>query len=85
MIKNEILEETDVTPEPVGGQSVDKGVEEGEDNVWVMVVTLVLWLIFRYCWLVTVSHPHESQDDFNPRHTHGGQCHYQSEKMHMCM
>ena len=40
-IENRILEETDVTPEPVGGQSVDKGVEEGEDNVWVMIVTLV--------------------------------------------
>ena len=40
-IENRILEETDVTPEPVGGQSVDKGVEEGEDNVWVMIVVLV--------------------------------------------
>ena len=40
-IENRILEETDVTPEPVGGQSVDKGVEEGEDNVWVMIVALV--------------------------------------------
>ena len=40
-IENRILEETDVTPEPVGGQSVDKGVKEGEDNVWVMIVVLV--------------------------------------------
>ena len=40
-IENRILEETDVTPEPVGGQSVDKGVEEGEDNVWVMIVFVV--------------------------------------------
>ena len=40
-IENRILEETDVTPEPVGGQSVDKGIEEGEDNVWVMIVVLV--------------------------------------------
>ena len=40
-IENRILEETDVTPEPVGGQGVDKGVEEGEDNVWVMIVALV--------------------------------------------
>ena len=55
MIKNGILEETDVTPEPVGGQSVDKGVEEGEDNVWVMIVTLVFvvgyWLLLVfYSW-----------------------------------
>ena len=60
-----ILEETDVTPEPVGGQGVDEGVEEGEDYVWVMIVTYwFLWLVFGYCWLVTVSHSHESQDDF---------------------
>ena len=47
-----ILEETDVTPEPVGGQSVDKGVEEGEDNVWVMIVTLVFVVD---CWLLLVG------------------------------
>ena len=54
MIKNGILEEADVTPEPVGGQSVDKGVEEREDNVWVMIVTYwFLWLIIGYCWIST--------------------------------
>ena len=52
MIKNGILEETDVTPEPVGGQSVDKGVEEGEDNVWVMIVTLVFVVDY---WLLLVG------------------------------
>ena len=52
MIKNGILEETDVTPEPVGGQGIDKGVEEGEDNVWVMIVALVFvvgyWLLLDF-------------------------------------
>ena len=47
-----ILEETDVTPEPVGGQGVDEGVEEGEDNVWVMIVTLVFVVGF---WLLLVG------------------------------
>ena len=51
-IENSILEETDVTPEPVGGQGIDKGVEEGEDNVWVMIVTLVFvvgyWLLLDF-------------------------------------
>ena len=38
----------------MGGQSVDKGVEEGEDNVWVMIVTYwFLGLIIGYCWIST--------------------------------
>ena len=31
-----ILEEANITPEPVGWQRVDEGVEEGEDYVWVV-------------------------------------------------
>ena len=31
-----ILQEANITPEPVGWQRVDEGVEEGEDYVWVV-------------------------------------------------
>ena len=41
-----ILQEANITPEPVGWQRVDEGVEEGEDYVWVVDRQVVggLWV-----------------------------------------